>query len=312
MLRSFSAFLQRIDYKASWLHNLNSLYLGGVDNICEVFTVLSATHNLEYLEATSSEEAVPHVPRPVCLQNLRGLNLSLSFEEMAFTLEHLTIPPGCSLDLTTWPRYTDELWQEKFGHTLFQVMSSLSQVSRRYFRSHPSRILSIRCLEGGMEMCDDLRDGNVGHSPFKMLCQYFLPCPKSASDMYARFSFPEFASVTKLRLEYEVLTPSAPDLAFIRYLSSVETLHAYEQLFDHLTATQVHLSRTTGRRIILFPKLRRIVLRPMDTLNNARIPTRTVGKDTVKFILSRIENGYPISHIGGVGIQVCPKCKVLR
>ncbi len=63
MIRHFSAYHQKLNYNASWWHNLRSLDFGGVDNICEILAVLSAIPNLEYLKARSSEEAVPLLPR---------------------------------------------------------------------------------------------------------------------------------------------------------------------------------------------------------------------------------------------------------
>ncbi|KJA18536.1 hypothetical protein HYPSUDRAFT_205354 [Hypholoma sublateritium FD-334 SS-4] len=302
VLRTFFASFLRFDCNVAWLHNLHSLQLGavqlgGVFDICDIFTVLSATHNLEHLKVSSSNKIVPHVSRPVCLRNLKDLTLHLSFEEMAFTLDNLTIPTGCTLNLNTFPRDAPEGWEDKFESKLLTVMHSLSRASRRYFQSCPVKILSIKCTEEAMQMFNAICDGDMNDSQFSILCIYFLPCPKNAADMYSAFYFPEFASIEELRLEYAVLTPSARDLAFIQHFSSVTSLYAYEQLFDHLTAVQLHLSKSTRRKTILFPQLQRITIRPMHTFHKARIPTRTVGNDIVMFILARIEDGHPISVI---------------
>ena len=76
MIRHFSAYHQKINFNASWWRNLRSLDFGGVGNICEILTVLSAIPNLEYLKAASSDEAVLPLPRSVVsLPKLKGLDL---------------------------------------------------------------------------------------------------------------------------------------------------------------------------------------------------------------------------------------------
>ncbi len=58
------------------------------------------------------------------------LKLRLSFDKMVFILNHLTIPLGCSLNLFTYKHGTTTI-------TLPEIMSTLSSVSRRFFKSHP-------------------------------------------------------------------------------------------------------------------------------------------------------------------------------
>lgn len=294
MLRHFSVDYKNIDCNASWLRNLRSLKLSGVENICEIFTMLSATRNLEYLQAASSEDIVPHLPRlTVSLPKLKRLDLDLNFEEMAFALDHLAIQAGCSLNLTTHPSTNEGNWRDNVLYTLPPVMSSFSRVAKRYFQCHRAQRVSIRCLKAMFEICDDLRDD---HSSFRILCKYFQPSPISAVGICSRFAFSQFASVTKLKFQYDVVSPSAADLTILQYFSSVETLHADEQLFSHITSTQDLISRAAGCRTILFPNLQRIILPPMHGLHRGPIPTGTdVGDDTVKFILSRIKDKHPIS-----------------
>lgn len=102
MIRHFSAYHQKINFNASWWRNLRSLDFGGVGNICEILTVLSAIPNLEYLKAASSDEAVLPLPRSVVsLPKLKGLDLHLNYAEMVYVLDNLEIPSGCLLNLDT-------------------------------------------------------------------------------------------------------------------------------------------------------------------------------------------------------------------
>ncbi len=140
------------------------------------------------------------------------------------------------------------------------VVSSIAQVSKRYFRSHRARSLSIRCLEGSLNMYDNMDDA---HSSFKIMFQYCQSCPRNTTEVYAQFAFPKFASITQLKLVYQMSNFSPQDLAFLQTFSSVEILHAYEQMLNYVTATQDFLSKTSNINTVLLPKLRRIVLHSM-------------------------------------------------
>ncbi len=288
MLRHFSAYHQKINYNGSWWHNLRSLSFGGVDNICEILTMLSDIPNLEYLKAESSEEMVPLLPRSaVSLPKLKGLDLHLNFTEMAYALDSLAIPFGCSLNLLTTCRSDNEhSSKEHISCALLPVISSISQVSRRFFQSHCVQNLSIRCLDGSFEIYDNM---DKARSLFRIVCQYCLVCPWNPSEIHRQFAFPEFTSITQLGFQYDScgFDFSPHDLAFLQCFSSVEILHVYEKTLGRITVTQDFLSHTENGKTVLFPKLRRIILHSLYVPN---IP----GKVTVNFILSRIEDGVPI------------------
>ncbi len=289
MIRHFSAYYQKINYNASWWHNLRSLDFGGVDNICEILTVLSAIPNLEYLKATSSEEAVPLLPRSaVSLPKLNGLDLHLNYTEMVYALENLKIPSECALNLATRRFINKDRLEDHSACTMFcTVVSSIAQVSKRYFRSHRARSLSIRCQEGSFKMYDNMDDA---HSSFKIMFQYCQSCPRNPTEVYAHFSCPEFASIKQLKVVYQMLDFSPQDLVFLQIFSSVEILHACEQELNYVTATQDFLSKTSNINTTLLPKLRRIVLHSM---NVPHIPSWGI----VNFVLSRSEDGFHISII---------------
>ena len=60
------------------------------------------------------------------------------------------------------------------------------------------------------------------------------------------------------------------------------------QVLNHITTTQDLLAHTADNKIILFTNLRRIVLH---SIHVPSIP----GEDILKFVFSRIKDGFPIS-----------------
>ncbi len=96
-------------------------------------------------------------------------------------------------------------------------------------------------------------------------------------------SLREFASVTELKLQYDFAQIAAPDFSFLKFFSSVETLHIDEELLCHITTQNPEIGT------VMFPKLQVVKLRsPVDA-------PFTLGDDFIKFVLSRIEVDYPIS-----------------
>ena len=296
MLRHFTALSHRIDINAPWVHNLRTLEIGMAYDICEIFTVLAATPNLEHLLCATLEKATQLVSRQrVSLPGLKFLGLYLTYEEMAFALDHLAIPPECSLSIETEVCIKDKNWETQFQSRYTLAMSSIARAAKRYFQSHRVQFIALRLSDYFITIHDNLCSEC---SPFKMGCLYVHPFPENAADICVTFASREWSSITELRLEYEVLKPSSADLTFLQHLTSVETLHVYEHLFDHLTDTQDFLSHTARRKIVLFPKLRRIKIYSVREPVSMPMPTRTeVGDETVTFLLLRAMDGYPVSHL---------------
>ena len=141
-----------------------------------------------------------------------------------------------------------------------------------------------------------------------MQCKCYNGSSDSVATTYTAITLPEFASVTELRLRYNVLLLSAPHPTFLQCFSSVELLHANEQLFRDLITAQDALSHANGRRTIIFPKLKRIRLRLGDGVCYS---SRTVGEFTEIFVLSRIEDGHPISVLDLTAFDECELSPVL-
>ncbi|KJA24814.1 hypothetical protein HYPSUDRAFT_200359 [Hypholoma sublateritium FD-334 SS-4] len=277
-------FIDNIVARVPWLCNLHSIMLAPVYNISECLTVLSAIPNLQYLTVTSLLKSMTYFSHPVVsLPKLKHLKLLLNFDRMAFILDHIAIPHDCSLHLTAY-------WHGSIATTTTQILSTLSRASQPYFQSHPPRAIDISCLDSESGLITVRDDFHSKNHVFQMKCRSIEHFPDYMSNLSTALSLPEFASVTELQLHYDLTPLAVPDLSFLQYFSSVKILHTTEVLFSHITA-QNHLPHPEIRRIVVFPKLQVVRLRAAGTA------PCTVGGDTVKFILSRIEDGHPISVI---------------
>lgn len=307
MLRNFSVDYHKVDLNSRWLLNLRSIMLDSAYNLYECLFVLSATRNLEHLKITDpiGEAELPiHLQHVVRLPMLKYLLLSLNFDDMNFMLDHLVIPHGCSLRLSTWPSLMTEN-HAPIGYTFNQVMSKFSQLSKSYFESHLPQTMELSCFDDGVILHDTSYPDDFG---FEMQCRYYHGSSDSMASTYTAITLPELAGVTELRLRYNVLISPAPHPSFLQCFSSVELLHTNEQLFGDLITAQDALSIANDHRTIIFPKLKRIKLRLGD---GVCYPSRTVGDMTEKFILSRIEDGYPISILDLTAFDECDVSPVL-
>ncbi len=192
--------------------------------------------NLLNLEITNTSEELPPISSvTVPLSKLKKLKLRLSFDKMAFMLDHLEIPDECSLDL----------YASGYGSTavtLLEISSTLSTAYQHYFKSHSPLTINIACLgwkyiamsEGLGENCWD------EDCLFKIVCgESFVSLDdyNKLSIISKAFSLEEFTTVTELKLWYDVRHPEEPDLSFLQCFMSVEVLHCNEQLFYLLVTT---------------------------------------------------------------------------
>ncbi len=295
MLRHFTALSHRIDQNAPWVHSLRTLEIGMAYDICEILTVLAATPNLEHLLSATFEKAAQLVSRQmVSLPRLKVLELYLTYEEMAFALDHLSIPPECSINLETRVCTKETGWKTQYQKYNLAI-TSIARVAKRYFQTHHAKFMALELSEYFITIYDSLC---FESSPFNLRCLYLHPFQENAPDIYATFGSREWSSITELRLEYEVLKPYSADLTFLQHLSSIETLHVHQHLLEHLTDTQDLLSHTACRKIVLFPKLRRIKIYSARERFSTSTPTRTeVGDETVLFLSLRAMDGHPISEL---------------
>lgn len=293
MLRHFSAEHHKADFSAPWLPNLDSITLGHAYDVSEYLKLVSATHTLQYLQVTGTTKEIPDLSHAVAslpvasLPRLKYLRLALGFDQMKCFVDHLEIPHGCLPDLYAHSHGLDAI-------KLCQILSTLSIVSQRYFKSHPPKKISITC--DGSELVtvrENLRD-DFRHQDciFRVLHRPFAASPHDMSTISKSLSLPEFGGVTELKLRYRVFSHTAPDLSFLEFLYSVEILHVNEQMFRLLITACSHPSYSDGRHAVVFPKLRHITLQAGSF---TYLEPCTVGDDTVGFILSRIETGHPIS-----------------
>ncbi|KJA24816.1 hypothetical protein HYPSUDRAFT_200362 [Hypholoma sublateritium FD-334 SS-4] len=286
MLRQFSDMSCRIDLNTPWFQNLDSIQLGWVFDIYECLTIVSSIPNLQHLTVQYSTRPPIYSPRPiVSLPQLKRLSFDLNLEEATYMLDHLRIPQGCSLDLQTSPPSFGRDSYDELSNLFDQATSAISRASRQYFQSHPPRALDITYSGSMMSFSDDTnRD-----SAFELGCDSLHESSIKVVKIFSALACPEFARVTELKLLYNVNLPSAPFSAFLRCFVSVETLHTDERTFSRINATRNLLTTTNGRPQIIFPNLIKICI-----LNGTQ-SLRAVGEKTVKFILSRIEDGHPIS-----------------
>ena len=143
MLRNFSVDYHKVDLNARWLLNLRSIMLDSAYNLSECLFVLSATRNLEVLKIThpiGQTESQIHPQHLVRLPVLKYLLLTLNLDDMNLMLDHLVIPHGCCVLLSTWASLGTEN-HGPIGDTFNQVMSKFSQLSKCYFQSHLPRTI---------------------------------------------------------------------------------------------------------------------------------------------------------------------------
>ncbi len=307
MLRNFSVDYHKVDLNSRWLINLRSIMLDSAYNLYECLFVLSSTRKLGTSENNGSHRR-SGIANSLTARSASP-NVKISSAQSKLRRHEFYARPSCNsprmLAASVHLAVLDDRKSRAYRIYLQQVMSKFSHLSKSYFESHLPQTMELSCFDDGVILHDTSYPDDFG---FEMQCRYYHGSSDSMASTYTAITLPELAGVTELRLRYNVLISPAPHPSFLQCFSSIELLHTNEQLFGDLITAQDALSITNDHRTIIFPELKRVKLRLGD---GVCYPSRTVGDITEKFILSRIQDGYPISILDLTAFDECDVSPVL-
>ncbi|KJA24811.1 hypothetical protein HYPSUDRAFT_38481 [Hypholoma sublateritium FD-334 SS-4] len=287
ILRRFSFGYYVVDPAAPWLHHLHFIELDSAYSIRDALAVLSATLNLQELKIDDLMISDLSIPLPiVSLPHLKHVQSLGRPHPCAALLDHLEIPLLCS----------STMWVDSWSHdTPIELLSMVNTFIRYAERYLASRIFNIIRLDYTPEKyvsleCETKR-------PVK--CQFRLSFPLHMdhdSTLLATFvnhlALLDLSSFTRLRLRTNGPLKSSFAPLFNR-LSSLNTMSIDTRALGYLMVLQDHMIATNlEETTIVFPLLKVINVGATSggfTAKHVEI--------TMKYILPRIRNGYPIARL---------------
>ncbi|KJA24813.1 hypothetical protein HYPSUDRAFT_38482 [Hypholoma sublateritium FD-334 SS-4] len=291
----------RANLTAPWLRQLRSMVLWALLTVSETLGVLMLTNNLVKLQISNTYTNDMTAKLPLAtLPKLAYLELSLHFDLIsgAVLLDHMSIPPACSL------RFSMEFLHHEYitnKSTLGSVIQAISTCAQRHFTHHVPQALGL-VFEAFHSMdlttsYSDERRCNEQSFVFSMNLASNQVFPAHALPiLLSKFTLPHFSEVTEMVIVIAGKNRPVPELAaFIARLPSVNIIHTDAWSLRHVARAQAALERAHTGPQTAFPALKtlRIAfsgLEPFTTFDSAPDPIS-------KFVMPRIARGHAIATV---------------
>ena len=297
MLRQFCLDGHFIHQREPWLHQLHSLVLTGEYHACDLLAILTATHSLQELEIESRDDDLILQSFPlVSLPRLRSLNFSGSPHRCAMLLDHVEIPPGCSLIILIYSP-SEDLSIEETDEQHISVVNA--------FNRHARRLLQLTLFQVVYLYMDRWGDNSISMTGEASSCCYsieieldkkYTSTSNQVTIILNTLGQLDFSRTTSLNF-----WSSGPfnNPSFFDSFSSLDTICVDKNSLECLITLEEGVN-STEKPHILFPSLKTVDFAIISNFDLALQPTDQV-EVAVKFVLSRIQNSYPIAVLDMVG-----------
>ncbi|KJA19395.1 hypothetical protein HYPSUDRAFT_204612 [Hypholoma sublateritium FD-334 SS-4] len=300
MLRElrFSSGYKSIFTPRPWMRQLHSLDLTVELRVAETLAVLMFAKNLVNLRldrtvAGRSEPTLPLISLPKLVHLELNPLSTLELGAVASLLQHLLIPPACSLSISA-----RRIQREGMGtHNTFRlIIQSISTSAQHHFTYHVHRQIDLTITSGLFIFTTaTCSEEPTFRFSMEMASEQMFPDYVLRILLHA-FSLSRFSEVTSFRITIRGTTYPAPEFTtFIACLPSVNVLTTDEQSLSHLLALSA-LRRLYSNPHIEFPALKILELSYLPSRMK-----RSKGHSTTdhisKFVMARIAQGHAISVI---------------
>ncbi|KJA24818.1 hypothetical protein HYPSUDRAFT_38489 [Hypholoma sublateritium FD-334 SS-4] len=279
MLRSFHLSNHALDLRAPWLHNLHSLVLADKYSVRDALAVLAETHGLQELTIYPKNESPAYIPpyQPVVsLPRLRSLYCNGQPLICRTLLDYVDIPLGCSLEICIHNGAETE--------ELHSAVTTFTRYAQRFLKSNLFQVVDLNCTPGDYI-------GFYGEATFPVKCRYGItimlhenhPSTRMAM-ILSKLALLDLSRTTK----FQFCTQGPLEASFCPFVSSLPSLDTMlidSTSLSHLMAFQDD-PNITETPSVLFPSLKALDFF-VDRVSDVEA--------AVTFILSRIQNGHPVS-----------------
>ncbi|KJA19426.1 hypothetical protein HYPSUDRAFT_204641 [Hypholoma sublateritium FD-334 SS-4] len=303
---------------SSWLHQLRSLDLEGEPTVSKTLGVLTLTTNLVnlWLYQIRADRTTPTLSL-VSLPKLAYLDMHLHTHTATLTsgavlLDHLRIPPICSLNLLVHSIHRRAIDEES---TCAAIIRAISTCARASFTHHAPQNLCLTITPRHFTLETTTHpDGPTFRFSMELLLQQVFP-KHTLPILLSEFSLPYFSKVTSFRVRISSVNRPVPEIpTFMACLPSVNTIKTDKWSLRHLIRAPVALKRAdTGPRI-LFPTLKILDVRSLLSSRADKSRFDSYPDPVSKFVLARIAHDHAISIIDFTEdtLDVLPNMEFLR
>lgn len=280
--------------RAPWLRQLRCMDIDKPYTVYQTLVALQTATNLEYLRIDRlAKLRDPTLPFPnVHLPKLARFDLAAHFLKGVEILDHLEIPPGCSM---TYCPYN--LNRRQFAqHRMNPMIHALSKAARRYFEAHTATTLEL-CI-GNQSLHFHHRDK---HRIFFIwiTSDNGLLMPRHATTTFlANFALPQFAQVTSLLLRFPAIAVVHEMAAFLACFHAVTILTTGQSEIYQLMRIQDALESQNGAPTLLFPSLNTVNLPQAEFMWYSEPASKLTA--TYQFVAARREAGHEV-EVGNGG-----------
>ncbi|KJA19391.1 hypothetical protein HYPSUDRAFT_204608 [Hypholoma sublateritium FD-334 SS-4] len=321
----FKGHRSNFTVRPSWLHQLRSLDLRVDLTVSEMLEVLMSTSNLVILRfdkllanhnhttltllANHTTSTFPFVSLP----KLTHLEIKLHGElnPGALLLDHMCIPPDCSIDISaTWTNLAEIDNKSIFTH----IIRAISSCARLHFIHRPPQQLWLTIMPGYFF----LQTATHSHGPsFKfgvgLKSMHVFPT-HTLSILLSEFALPGLSEVTWSRFKITGMNRPIPGFTvFMRSLPAVRVIGTDKYSLRHLRAWSALKGVDTGPRIG-FPALEILKLDSVLPSHSYRSKFDSVPDPVSTYVKARIARGHALSIIDCTNdeLHVLPDMKFLR
>lgn len=291
MLRDFHLYDHFVDHRSPWLRQLHFIELGGPYSVQAILGILSETKNLqELIIFPRIEDHVTSVLPAVSLPHLNALEYRGDLNTCAILLDRIKLPLGCELtigitDISTCLGLAGL-------ETLLFVVTMFTDCVKRFLKSNVLQLVDIQYLPDGYISFEGRNTCSAGNLFSITLPLYGLDTSDLIVTILSKLALLDLSRTTTL--QFNTQGPLDPCFQkFFSCLPSLDTICIDSSSLEYVMLSQNDMN-ATNQPSVIFPLLGVIELIIVSLDDGGCQPVDQVAV-AAKFILSRVQNGHPIS-----------------
>ncbi|KJA19427.1 hypothetical protein HYPSUDRAFT_204642 [Hypholoma sublateritium FD-334 SS-4] len=285
---------------SSWLQQLRSLDLRVGLTVSEMLGILRSTINVDNLRLHDmlANDHANSTLSLVSLPKLAHLDMHFHVEGItagAVLLDHICIPPTCSLNFSIRWMYHTEIDQES---TFAAIIRLISTPARASFTHHAPQNLGLTITQRHFTFETTTHsDGPAFRFSMELAPPHVFP-KHALPILLSEFSLPYFSKVTSLRIGISGVHQPVPEIAtFMACLPSVNTIKTDKWSLRHLIRTPANLNMVDTEPKIAFPTLQILDIRSLLFSRAEKFRFDNYPEPVSKFVMTRIAHGHAISVV---------------
>ncbi|KJA19420.1 hypothetical protein HYPSUDRAFT_44331 [Hypholoma sublateritium FD-334 SS-4] len=300
--------------RPSWMHQLRSLELTVELTVSEMLEVLMVTKHLVNLRLDQIlDDDTTSTLLPVSLLKLAHLHMHLTaaLASAAVFLDHICIPPECSLNLSMRPILPRNLDKESFA----AIIRAISTCARASFTHHAPQYLGLTITLRHFT----LETTSHADGPEFKFCMELVPqqiFPEHVRPaLLSEFSLPCFSEVTRFRVGISDMNFQVPQIpAFMACLTAVTAIWTDKWSLRYLICAQAApKGAETGPRSV-FSTLKILHLRALLSSRATKSGFDSSTDPVSHFVMANIAHGHVLRVIDFTTdtLEVLPDMEFLR